>query len=38
MCASMVAGNVLYGLAFYANWLYLILHFGNGVAAQRILW
>lgn len=21
-----------------ANWLYLILHFGNGVAAQRILW
>lgn len=21
-----------------ANWLYLILHFGNGVAAQEILW
>ncbi|KAI0739451.1 major facilitator superfamily domain-containing protein [Daedaleopsis nitida] len=25
MCASMVAGNILYGLAYFANWLYLIL-------------
>ncbi|KAM5540034.1 hypothetical protein V8D89_006174 [Ganoderma adspersum] len=25
MCASMLVGNILYGLAYYANWLYLIL-------------
>ncbi|KAI1788595.1 MFS general substrate transporter [Ganoderma leucocontextum] len=25
MCGSMLVGNILYGLAYYANWLYLIL-------------